>query len=140
MFAMPMRSTIVDRRAEPDGVGDVAGAGFEPLRRCLEDASLERNVLDHIAATLPRRRRLEQLGLAVEHADAGRAEHLVAGEDVEVGIERLHIDPHVRDGLGAVEEHARSVAVGELDHLARWRDGAEGVRDMRERDEARLAG
>ena len=30
--------------------------------------------------------------LAVEHADAGRAVELVAGEDVEVATERLHVD------------------------------------------------
>ena len=38
---------------------------------------------------------LEQLLFAVEHADAGRAIELVAGEDVEVAIEVLHIDRHV---------------------------------------------
>ncbi len=46
------------------------------------------------------------LGLAVDDADAGRAEHLVAGEHEEVAVERLHVDRHVRDRLRAVD-HAR---------------------------------
>ena len=35
---------------------------------------------------------LEQRLAAVEHADAGRAAHLVAGERIEVAVERLHVD------------------------------------------------
>ena len=46
------------------------------------------------------------LALAVDHADAGRGEHLVAGEDEEVAVERLHVDRHVRDRLRAVDQHA----------------------------------
>ncbi len=30
---------------------------------------------------------------------------------VEVAVERLHVDRHVRDGLRAVDEHARAVAM-----------------------------
>ena len=41
--------------------------------------------LDHVAAALVGRHRLQMLGLAVEHAHAGRPVELVAGEDEEVG-------------------------------------------------------
>jgi hypothetical protein len=44
-------------------------------------------------------------------------EDLVAGEDEEVAVERLHVDAHVGDGLRAVDEDAGAVAVGHLDHL-----------------------
>ena len=44
-------------------------------------------------------------GLAVQHADAGRREHLVPGERVEVGVQAADVDRQVRDGLGAVDEH-----------------------------------
>ena len=43
-----------------------------------------------------------------------RAEDLVPGEHEEVGVERLDVDAQVRDGLGAVDQHARAVAVGHL--------------------------
>ena len=90
----------------PDRVGDVAGAGFEAARRRLIDGLLERDVRDHVAAALPGRHVLEHLRLAEQRADAGRAEDLVAGEDVEVAVERLHVDAHVRDGLRAIDQHA----------------------------------
>ena len=129
---------IIDRRAEPDRIGDGAGAGLEFLRRILEHALPEGHVLDHAAAALPWRHRFQLLGLAVENADAGRAEHLVAGQHVEIGAERLHVDRHVAHGLGAVDQHARAVAMRHLDHVARGRDGAERVGDMGEGDDARL--
>ena len=46
---------IVERRAEPDGVGDIAGAGLEALGRALIDRLFESDVGDHIAAALPGR-------------------------------------------------------------------------------------
>ena len=131
------RVEIVDGGAEPDRVGDGAGAGLELLRRLLVDALLEGHVLDHAAAALPGRHGLELGELAVERADAGRREHLVAGEDVEIGVERLHVDRHMRHGLGAVDQHARAVAMRHLDHLARRSDRAERIGDLGERDDAR---
>ena len=59
--------------------------------------------LDHVAAALPGRQAVEQILLAVEHADARRGEHLVPREHEEVGVELLHVDPHVRDRLRAVD-------------------------------------
>ena len=47
--------------------------------------------------------RFEERRLAVQHARSRRPEHLVAGEGVEVGIERLHVDGHVGGGLRAVD-------------------------------------
>ena len=72
---------------------------------------LERDRRDHVAAALVRRHRLEQRAPAVEHADAGRAEHLVAREHVEVAVERLHVDHEVRHRLRAVDEHDRAARV-----------------------------
>ena len=76
--------------------------------------------------------------LAVDDADARRREHLVPGEHEEVGVERLHVGAHVRHRLRAVDEHQRAVAMGDGDHLARRRHRAERVRDLRQRDDARL--
>ena len=77
----------------------------------------------------------EQLLLAVKHADAGRREHLVAGEDIPVGVQLLHIHGHVRDGLRAIDQNARAVAMRHLRHLLGGRDRAERVRDLGEGDE-----
>src|SRR5207253_1741854 len=73
----------VERRAEPNRIGDVAGARLEARRRALVDRALERDVLDHVAAALPRRHGLEQLGATEDGTDARRSEDLVTGEDEE---------------------------------------------------------
>ena len=82
----------VDRGAEPDRARNVRGAGLEAVRRILKLALLEGDVEDHLAAALPGRHRRQQLVAAVEHADAGRPVGLVAGKDIEIAIEGLHID------------------------------------------------
>ena len=72
---------------------------------------LEGDRADHVAAALIRRHRFEQRGLAVEHADAGGPEQLVPGEGVEIAVERLHVDRHVRHGLRAVDQHRDAARV-----------------------------
>ena len=54
----------VERRAQADRVGDVAGAGLEARRRVLVRRALEGDVLDHVAAALPGRHGLEDLATA----------------------------------------------------------------------------
>ena len=46
----------------------------------------------------------------------------------------------MRDGLCAIQQHAGTASLGQLDHLPRRRDGAERVGDMREGDNSRLLG
>ena len=80
---------------------------------------LEGDRADHVAAALVGRHRLEQRGLAVEHADAGRAVHLVAGEGVEVAVERLHVDRQVRRRLRAVDQHRHAARVRQCAIISR---------------------
>ncbi len=65
-------------------------------------------------------------------------ENFVAGEDVEVAIVGLHVDLHVRNGLGAVEQNFGAVTVGEFDDVVNGSNGAERVGNLSEGDEARL--
>ena len=83
---------VVDGGGQPDRAGDVRRAGLELVRQLVVGGLLEGHREDHVAAALPRRHRLEQRLAPVEHADAGRAVHLVAGEGVEVAAERAHVD------------------------------------------------
>ena len=110
---------VAQRLAEPDGVGDVAGAGLELVRQPLVQRAFQGDVGDHVAAALPGRGLRERFLGAVEHADSGGAEDLVPGEHEEVRAERLHVDRDVRDRLGAVDEHPGAVAVAEFDDLRR---------------------
>ena len=123
------------RCAEADGVGDVAGAGLEAVGRPWN--TVFSKVTSAIMLPPPCQGGivLEDARLAVDDADAGRREHLVAGEHEEVAVERLHVDPHVRHRLRAVDDDDGAMPVRHGDHLADRRDGAERVRDLRERDE-----
>ena len=94
--ARPSRSIvveIVDGRAEPDDAGDVRRAGLELVRhrRC---TCVFSNVTDAIMSPPPWYGGIASSSdaPAVEHAGAGRAEHLVAREHVEIAVERLHVD------------------------------------------------
>ena len=137
MFSIPIACQIVDRRAQPHGVGDVARAGLEACRRRLVEGPLEGDVLDHVAAALPRRHRVQQVPLAVKRRRCRSARTPCAREHVQVAVERLHVDRHVGHGLGAVDQHQRAVAVGQLDHRRDRRDRPERVRHVGERHDPR---
>ena len=75
-------------------------AGLELVRRvAIGDAVLE-HFADHLAAAVERRHGDEMLVLAVEHADAGRPIELVAGEDVEIASDVLHVDVEMHRAPG----------------------------------------
>ena len=131
------RLDIIERRAKPDGIGDIAGAGFEAARRRLIDRLLERHIGDHVSAALPGRHMRQHIRLAVDDADARRPEDLVAGKDEEIAIDALHVDRHVRDRLRAIDQHASAVAMRDRRHLLDRHDRAERVGDLRDRDDAR---
>lgn len=67
---------IVDCGTQPDSVGDVARTGLEARGRVMISRLLEGHILDHVAAALPGRHDIEQLGFAEQRADACRTEHL----------------------------------------------------------------
>ena len=77
---------------------------------------------------------------APQDADAGGAEHLVAGEDEEVGARGVHVDRLVRDGLARVEQHERADVVSPGSHGRERVDGAEDVRLVGERDDLGAVG
>ena len=83
----PDLGQVVDRRAQSDALGDRRGAGLELPRQLVPGGGVEVDARDHVAAAEERPHRLEQLAAAVQHADAGGAECLVAGPGVEVGAE-----------------------------------------------------
>ena len=130
---------VVDRRMQADRFDDGGRAGLELRGHRRPFGFLEGDVADHVAATEHRRHAVKQFKPRPQHADAGRAVQLVAGEAVEVATDRLHIDAPVHRGLRAVEQHLRTMRVGERDDAFDRRNGAEHVRHMRDGDEADLA-
>ena len=106
----PDAAQIVARRGEANGVAHVRRARLELVREHVPRRALVADELDHVAARLIRRHRLEQRAPAHETADAHRAEHLVAAERVEVDAERIEIEREVRRGLRAVAHDHRAGA------------------------------
>src|ERR1700728_672972 len=94
---------VVDGCAQADGVGDAARAGFETGGRHVVHGFLESDVNDHAAAALPRLRVFENVELTVNGANPGGSENFVPGEHVEIAVQQLHVDRHVRNSLCAVE-------------------------------------
>ena len=135
---MPMSHEVLGRGAKPDRVRDGRGARLELVRDVVELRSAQVDLADHVAAGEERGHGLEQLASRPERARAHRGEHLVPAERVEVGAECLDIHRHVRNGLGAVDQHQRPGRVGHVDHLADRVDRAQRVRHVGEGDELGL--
>ena len=106
---------VPQRLAQPDRVGDVAGARLVLVGRPLIQRALQGHVGDHVSAALPRWGFGQHVLAAVEHPDSGGTEDLVAGEDEEIGPGLGHVDRDVRDGLRAVDQHPGTVPVAEVD-------------------------
>ena len=136
---MPSSREVVDGRAEADRLGDRRRARFELVGQLVPGGRLQLHGGDHVAAGQERLHRLEDLAAAVQHADARRAERLVAGPRVEVGADRRDVDGHVRDGLCAVDRADGAGGAGPRGDLRDGVDRAEHVRDMGEGDEPHVA-
>ena len=114
--------------------------GVPASKRCGERPigdAVEMHFVDHLAAAAEGRQALGPFLLHIEHADAGRAVELVAGRDVEIAVEVLHVDRHMHARLAAVEQHGDAARVGEAHDVLRRRHGAEHVRHMGDRDQFR---
>ena len=119
-------SSAAPRPTAPEMLG-VPASNF--ARQLVVGAAFDAHRQDHVAAALPGRHRRQQRLAPVEHADAGRAVDLVAGEGIEVAVERLHVDRLVRHRLRAVEQHRHPARVRQPHDLAapagwcraRWR-------------------
>ena len=104
---------VVQRGAEADGLDDGRGSGLEAVRRLGVGDVFQGDFVDHLAAALIGRHAVQMLGLAIEHADAGGAIGLVAGEDIEIRIEVLDVDGHVNGGLAAIDQHRNAAGMGD---------------------------
>src|SRR5271165_6406344 len=75
---------VIDRGAQPDGLGDRRCAGLELPGDLVPFGPLAVDADDHAAAEAHRWHGLEQLSLAVEYADSRRPEKLVSRESHEI--------------------------------------------------------
>ena len=126
---------VAHRSSQTHGLGDRRRPGLEPVRRCGEGRAGHLDHLDHLAATEERRQLGQQVVATPQHADAGRADHLVPGEGDQVRTQLDHVDRQLRDGLRGVQHDRRADGVTQCDDLADRVDGAEHVGHVRHRDD-----
>ena len=126
---------VVERRSEPDRLDDRRRAGLEFVRRLAVGDAIDGDLLDHAAAALIGAHGVEMRPLGVQHADAGGAVRLVAGEYVEIGVQLAHVDAEVHGRLAAVDEHGNAALVRQADDLADRHQRAEHVRHVGDGDE-----
>src|SRR3954452_12844065 len=134
------RLEIVDGRAQTDRLRDRRGARLELVRRRGVRRRVHRHGLDHLAAAQERRQVLQELLAAPQHADAGRAAHLVTGEGHEVGLEGLYVQRHVRRGLRGVDADQGADLLRPADYRLDRVDRAQDVGHQHEGDDLRLLG
>ena len=115
-------------------------AGFELGGQLGGREAVGPDAVDHAAAAEERRHGVEQFFAAVEHADAGGAEHLVAAEGEEVGAEFADVRGEVRHALGGVDEHERAGGVRAAGDFCDRVDRAQDVRDGGDGDDFRAVG
>ena len=96
---------------------------------------VKRHPVDHRAAALPRRHGIEHLGPPPQRADAGRAVELVRGKDIEIAVQRRHIDRQARHGLAAIEQQLCADGMRQLGGALRVEHRAEHIGDMGESDQ-----
>ena len=125
----------VDRRMESDRADNMRGARLEPRWRRQIGRLLERHPVNHRAAALPRRHRLQDLVASPERADPGGPVHLMRGESVKVRADGRDIDRKAWCGLTAVEQQLGAYLVRDVRRALRIEDRAEHVRHMGQRDD-----
>ena len=106
------------------------GARLKAVRQYVIVGFFEADPADHVTASLVGFHLLQQRPFAVKHPDTGGTIDLVAGERVEIGIERLHIDLQVGDRLGSVNQNHDTRVMGQGDHLSYRIEGTQGVGNL----------
>ncbi|CCJ85945.1 hypothetical protein BN133_2322 [Cronobacter dublinensis 582] len=129
-----------ERGAQPNNACDVRRARLEAIGHRLGFKTVKRDLGDHFPAAEPGRHLLKQRGFAIQHADAGRAIKFVAGEGVEIDVQRLHIRRAVDHALRAIDHHHRICGMGERDGVSEIRTAAGDVGHLAQRQQTRARG
>ena len=128
-----------DGFAKSDDVAHRRGARLELERKLVVGGLFKGDVFYHLSPTLIGRQLVEDLLAAIDDADTHGTIHLVARETIEVAPQRLHIDSQMRDGLGTVDEDGDAVGMSNTDDVAYGVDGAQGIGDLVDGNDARMA-
>ena len=93
---------IVDGFCQSVGGHEIGRTSLELKGQAFEGGLLPRHLVDHLTPTLIRWQFLQPFLLAIKHANARGAIHLMSAEGKEVTVHRLHVHLEVRSTLGTV--------------------------------------
>ena len=126
---------VVDRRAQPDRLGDRHGAGLELVRRRRRTSSgpSRRSRSSRRRPGTAASRPAAPGGPRAPRCRSGRTS--CARRSQEVGAQVLHVDRHVRHGLGRVDQHQRAHRVRAVGDQRDRVDRAEHVGLVDQRDQ-----
>ena len=82
--------------------------------------------------------RLQMRPLGVERADAGGAIKLVAGNGIEIDVQRLHIHDLMHRALAAIGQHRHALGMGAGDDVLQRRHRAQHIGHMSDGDQLGL--
>jgi len=127
---------IINCGTQPNSIGNIPRSRLESSWRGLVNRLFKSYVLNHVAAALPGLRVFENIQLAENYADPRWGKNFVARENIKVAVISLYINMHMGNGLRAIQQNFRAVAMGHLNHFVGRRNGAEGIGNLLERDKA----
>src|SRR5271157_4274319 len=127
---------VIDRGAQPDGLGDRRCAGLELPGDLVPFGPLAIDADDHVAAEAHRWHGLEQLSLAVEYADSCRPEKLVSRESHEIDPQPAEVQAMMRQALCRVNQDAGPACVNHFNDPLQRRNRAGDIRHPGHRDQA----
>ena len=80
----------------------------------------------------------EMRALGIKRADAGGAINLVAGQGIEIHVQRLHIDDLMHRALAAIGQHRHALGMGAGDDFLQRRHRAQHIGHMGDGDQLGL--
>ena len=121
---------IVDGCSKTVGSHVVGCACFELKGQALKGSLFPCHLVNHLATTLIGRQLLKPLLLAIEHANARWAVHLMTTEGKEVAVHSLYVYTEVGRTLGTIHQDGNVVLVSNFDNVCNGIHRSQNIADM----------
>jgi hypothetical protein len=96
-------------------------------RQVVPARALKGHFADHVAATEERFHLFQDVPFAIQPADAGRAEHLVARKGKKIAIEGAHVDRHMWDTLRPIHTYQGALIMRHFGQRVYGVDGSQYI-------------
>ena len=118
---------IIQSHAQSVRTYVIGRTGFKLVGQALVSRMFKCDARNHFSTALVRRHFFQQGFAAVQDADAGRPIHFMAGENIEIAIQVLHVDGKMWRTLRPIHQHQGAVGVSYFRHAL---DGVHRTQDV----------